>query len=308
MDAIKDSLIRAAKRSEMLRSVANSALVEMAFETFNFSLPARYRFMRLISRSDALRKAAAHMHAKGGHVPAFPTNETSFFPDLSVFDVAQTIEKKGFAQGIRLPEACLRAILDFCSKADFRSDRNPNVPVQIDLTGEANPRSESCYRCPNAHRQCETIDGIAHDPAIVQVARRYLRSEPVLLGSSVWWSYSYLGSDGTMPYVADYGFHYDIDDYKFLKLFFYLNDVDEERGPHVIIEGTHSRKDFFEKTHRRLRDEEALARYPGRIRVMTGEKGTGFFEDTFCYHKGTNPRKRRLILQIEYGLTKFTRE
>ncbi len=306
MAEIKESLIRAAKRSETLRSVANSALVEVALEIFNFSLPASYRLMRLVSRSDALRNASVSRHAKRNHVQAFPTRAPSVFPDLRVSDIVQTIEQKGFAGGIRLPDACLSGILDFCSKANFRSDRNPNNPVQIDVSDEANPRSDLCYRCANAHRQCETIDWIAHDLAVVEVARRYLRSEPVLLGSSVWWSYSYLASDGTMPYVADYGFHYDIDDYKFLKLFFYLNDVDEGRGPHVIIEGTHSRKDFFEKAHRRLRDEQAVARYPGRIRVMTGEKGTGFFEDTFCYHKGTNPRKRRLILQIEYGLTKFT--
>lgn len=297
-----------AKRSQTLRSIANSTLVEIAFESLNFALPARYRLMRLVSRSDTLRNASVSRHGRRNHVRTFPTRETTLFPDLSVSDVAQTIEQKGFAQGIRLSDACLSGIVDFCSKAQFRSDRDPDKPVQIDVCDEVNPHSGTCYRCANAHRQCETIDGIAHDLAVVEVARRYLRSEPVLLGSRVWWSYSYLGSDGTVPYIADYGFHYDIDDYKFLKLFFYLNDVDEERGPHVIIEGTHSRKDFFEKTHRRLRDEEALRRYPGRIRVMTGEKGTGFFEDTFCYHKGTNPRKRRLILQIEYGLNKFSGE
>jgi hypothetical protein len=42
--------------------------------------------------------------------------------------------------------------------------------------------------------------------------------------------------------------------------------------------------------------------------VITGERGTGFFEDTLCYHKGTNPGKRRLILQIEYGLNRFDRD
>ncbi len=306
MIAIKEKLIRVAKRSRTLRTVANSTLVEIFSETVNASLPARYRVMRLISRSDTLRSMAVRLHGKRNHLRPFPTTASSVFPDLSVTDVVQAIVQKGFAQGMHLPDACLSHILDFCAKTSFRPNRDPNKLVQIDMTNETNPWSDIIYRCVDAHRECRTIDRIAHDRVVVEIARRYLSSEPVLLGTRVWWSYSYLGSDGTTPYVADYGFHYDIDDYKFLKLFFYLNDVDEERGPHVIIEGTHHRKDLFEKRHRRLRDEEAMARYSGRIRVMTGKPGTGFFEDTFCYHKGTNPRKRRLILEIQYGLTRFT--
>jgi hypothetical protein len=307
MIEIKESLIRAAKRSRALRSIANSTLAEAVFECFNFSLPTGYRFMRLVSRSDTLRKAVVRLHAKKNHRREFPTAGHSLFTALSVPDVVEAIEEKGFAQGIRLPDPCLRDILDFCIQVSFRPDRDPNL-VRIEMTDEANPRSDSCYRCVDPHRQCETIERIVQDPAIVEVARRFLGSEPVLLGSRIWWSYPCRASDGSMPYVAEFGFHYDIDDFKFLKLFFYLNNVDEEHGPHVIIEGTHSRKNFFEKTHRRLRDEEATARYPGRIRVITGERGTGFFEDTLCYHKGTNPGKRRLILQIEYGLNRFDRE
>jgi len=39
--------------------------------------------------------------------------------------------------------------------------------------------------------------------------------------------------------------------------------------------------------------------------VITGAAGTAFFEDTFCYQKGTDPRKRRLIMEIEYGTQRF---
>jgi hypothetical protein len=307
MVPIKNNLIRAARRSELLRNVANSTLTEAVLEMFNFSLPARYRFMRLVSRSDTLRKAAVRLHAKQSHRPRLPTAEHSIFPNLSVSDIVRSIEQNGFAQGIRLPDPCLRDILDLCTQASFRPDRDSNL-IRIDMTDEQNPRAAFCYRWVNPHRQCETVKRIAADPAVVEVARQYLGSEPVLLGSQIWWSFPNRASDGSSRYVPEFGFHYDIDDFKFLKLFFYLNDVDEDRGPHVIIEGTHRRKDFFEKGHRRLRDEEATARYPGRIRVITGERGTGFFEDTFCYHKGTNPRKRRLILQIEYGLNEFDRE
>ena len=121
----------------------------------------------------------------------------------------------------------------FCSETPFIDDYT-NDPLRIELADERVPRpGRLAYRCPNPHQACDAVDKLTRDPAMVEVARGYLKTEPVLRSSRIFWSYP----DLTRDYNPLYGFHYDIDDYKFLKVFFYLCDVDLDRGPHIIIEG-----------------------------------------------------------------------
>jgi hypothetical protein len=292
--------IEITKRASLVRWLAATPVGEL----LDLKYPFSYRAMRFISRSNTLRSAAVRFRTSYRRNKPLPRSAETLFPVLSAASVVQRLRKDGYAAGISLPEPSLQAILKFSAQAEFIPDRSPDRRVTIDLSDESNPLPGNIlFRCHNPHRQCPTVDQLVHDPFIVDVAKGYLENEPMLLSTQIWWSYPYISKNNADLYTPEYGFHYDIDDYRFLKLFIYLNDVDEERGPHVIIEGTHRKKNFFEKGHRRLTDSQAAARYQGRIRVMTGRAGEGFFEDTFCYHKGTNPRKRRLILQIQYGLS-----
>lgn len=292
------SLIRVLKGNGTVRWLATTTLAEVVGESLNRQLPLGYRIMRLVSRSNYLRDAAIRRQRRATR-PAISTVTRTGLGGLDVDQTVTVLNEKGFAVGIALPPDCLAKILTFCSKAPFIDDYNPD-PLLIDMVDETVPRpGRLAYRCVNPHKVCEAVDKLTRDPAIVAVARGYLKTEPLLRSSRIFWSYPDL-SEGYSPL---WGFHYDIDDYKFLKLFFYLNDVDIDRGPHVIIEGTHQRKNWFEKNHRRLTDGQAESRYKDRIRVMTGSAGCGFFEDTFCYHKGAKPQKRRLVLEFEYALS-----
>ena len=40
------------------------------------------------------------------------------------------------------------------------------------------------------------------------------------------------------PPNNEFGYHYDIDGFKFVKIFFYLTEVNENDGPHVFIKNT----------------------------------------------------------------------
>lgn len=298
VSASTSRLVHAVKQNQTLRRIANSTLAEVALEPFNRRLPFRYRFMRLVSRSNYLRAAAVNYYSRCAR-QSLDTTAHTLFRELDVNGTGSCLEEKGFALGIVLPPDCLASILAFCAQTPFLDDCG-NKAVMIDLTDEKLPRAGVlAYRCPDPHKQCETVEILTRDPALVGVARAYLRAEPLLRSSRIFWSYPELGEG----YSVLYGFHYDIDDYKFLKVFFYLCDVDESRGPHVIIEGTHRKKDWFEKGHRRLTDEQAAARYRDRIKVMTGAAGHGFFEDTFCYHKGAKPQRRRLMLEFQYAIS-----
>lgn len=298
MEALHSGLMGEIKRSNAVQWLKKNVVVEIVAESFNLQLPIRYRFMRLITRSNHMRRAAISYHAHKSR-PSIETLKETAFPQLDVGGTVGHLAEKGYATGLILPRDYINEILAFCRGADYIDDYSME-PLAIDPVDATLPRTgRLTYRCPNPHKQCETINKLTRDPVLVDVARGYLGAEPILRSSRIFWSYPDLSED----YNPLYGFHYDIDDYKFLKLFFYLCDVDLNRGPHVIIEGTHKVKSWFEKNHRRLTDKQAETLYSDRIRVMTYPIGHGFFEDTFCYHKGSKPRQRRLLLEFQYAVS-----
>jgi hypothetical protein len=298
MPSPKTTVARFLKKNPAFHWLNNTTFAEVTLETLNMRLPLNYRVMRLVSRSNHLRRAAIHRCSRTKRNRIQTTAQT-VVPELDVARTVSELNRKGFAAGLVLPPAYVDEILAFCATAQFVDDYSTEK-LFIDPQDDTMPRpGRLAYRCMNPHKLCAAVDKLTRDPALVEVARQYLTAEPLLRSSRIFWSYPDL-SEGYNPL---YGFHYDIDDYKFLKLFFYLCDVNEDRGPHVIIEGTHNHKDWFEKNHRRMTDQQAQARYGERIKVMLGKTGQGFFEDTFCYHKGAKPKKKRLMLEFQYAIS-----
>ncbi len=93
--------------------------------------------------------------------------------------------------------------------------------------------------------------------------------------------------------------HFDREDQYILKLFLYLNDVDEGAGPFTYAPGTHRKglhkniqpEYFVEGGVRRTTDEQMNAALPKEnwFRAI-GKKGTIIFADTRGYHKGGEAR------------------
>jgi hypothetical protein len=289
------------------RVIKENATIGNLVTALDLNLSWRQRAMRLACRSNILRKLAVRRAVALNSAPPFPTFSGNCVTGPPPNQILGELNEKGFGAGISIADSTLQQILGFCSSAKFISRADYDREISIDVACEENPLSGEhyAYSLVNAHKQCEAIEQLVHDPYVVDIARRYLNREPVLISCRMWWSYPYLSPNGLPLPSANFAYHYDIDDYKFLKLFIYLIDVDMERGPHVIIAGTHKGKTLFEKLYRYLTDEQAVARYGDRIKVMTGVRGTGFFEDTLCYHKGENPKKRRLMLEFEYSFHRY---
>jgi hypothetical protein len=134
-------------------------------------------------------------------------------------------------------------------------------------------------------------------PDLLRLIASYLGCKPTISSIGVRWSFpgSREGSDVQH-------FHRDPDDWRFLKFFVYLTDVDEASGPHVFVRGTH-------RTGGQLRartyDAAEIERSYGKDRIATviGPRGTSFIADTYGIHQGAPPQQRsRLILQVQYSL------
>lgn len=150
----------------------------------------------------------------------------------------------------------------------------------------------------------DSIKEITYDPKLIEIARSYLGNNPIVRNEYLWWSFPAKGSGNEDFDSPRYWFHYDIDDFKFLKIFIYLNDVDLDTGPHIVVKNTHKNKPLKYKLNRVVKSENLTGFFKDKeVVTLTGEKGTCFMEDTFTYHNGTPPVKPRLVLQIEYALT-----
>ena len=102
-------------------------------------------------------------------------------------------------------------------------------------------------------------------------------------------------------------FHYDLDDYRALKFFFYLTDVDCLSGSHLCIAGSHKKRKLLHCISRCQSDKNIFNYYDSEsIISISGQAGLGFAEDPFCFHRGSPPvNSPRLMIQLEFALNDY---
>ena len=142
------------------------------------------------------------------------------------------------------------------------------------------------------------------------MAQRYFGAAPVHVATDVLWSFPLQDHErlegrqqGTLA------FHFDTDDYRALRLFLYLSDVDHGTGPHVCVSGSHRKKRFLHRISPfRQKADEAIEGFYGNdaINTVTGRAGTAFMEDPFCFHKATLPtRSPRLMMMVHLAVRDY---
>lgn len=199
----------------------------------------------------------------------FPRISPTMFPSLDVDAASKALDRDGFAGGLQLPPSSINEITEFAVKAS---------------------------RVEEPHWDCVEINRIAHDIAIVEVAKRYLGAEPILCSTTLVW---------TLPTKVNRlaeTFHYEVADFKSLGVWFYLTDVSLDSAPHVAIAGTHKAKLLFRLFNPFMSDEYAAQRFGSRVITFSGEAGLGFFEDQMTLHKRLRGARPRAALCVIYTL------
>jgi hypothetical protein len=234
----------------------------------------------------------------------------TMFPGLDRAAFVRDLRENGVAFGLALPGDVVSEIRAWAERNPSFADRLPDRGVQPGGLAAAQQRLGKPILLTqyfNALSQCPAIARLARDPAVQWIAASYLRSVPTFVGSNLWWTYPV----DALPEDRDqhaHLFHRDVDDFSFFKFFFYLTDVAEGEGAHVLVRGSHRRppaRGFADRWNlRRYADDEVAATYdPRDILEITGKAGTGFAENTLCIHKGRTPvTSARLLLQLQYAL------
>lgn len=271
----------------------------------------RWLLMRKISRFQTGRSIMRYFLKGSAKSYQSPVNYShSLFQDVDVDEVINNLKTDGLYLSITLPKEVVKEIVEFANstacygnrKLDmvFYNQQKEKVQTQLGKRFVVGYYFNTALLCP-------AIKKVQNDPKLLAIAAKYLEQEPVHQGNQLWWSFAGETTDWERSKAAQM-FHYDIDDYRFLKFFFYLTDVDADSGPHVCVRGSHKKKNISHLLLRKRETDEDIINYYGRESIVTiyGQAGFGFVENPLCFHKGITPTHQdRLMLQIEFATTDY---
>ncbi|WP_432810796.1 hypothetical protein [Pantanalinema sp. GBBB05] len=267
-------------------------------------------FMRKLARFEIVRNLVYQWHKT--FAPPQPISITaSHLQNFDVNQVVSAIATDGYYAGLQLSQSVVQELLDYAYSTPCYGDRNPNLKFYIHERAAIEAKlGRSLQGASYLNDLCPTLKALIEDPGLLAIAAQFLGATPAYVASEVMWSFPRAATWVEQLKMAQV-FHYDIDDYRSIKFFFYLTDVNELNGPHVCLKGTHKHKKFLHQLIGQrcasIADEQLAQEYGAEnVRVLCGKAGFGFAEDTCCFHKGTLPRQgSRLMLQIEYAINSY---
>ncbi|TWF57025.1 hypothetical protein [Neorhizobium alkalisoli] len=234
----------------------------------------------------------------------------SIFGDLDAEKVAESLRSEGIFNGLQLPEAVHREIRAF-------ADRTPcfgNFSRKLEFLAPDHKAAEQGFgrSLLSGHFFERSLDSegvrtVRDDPLLIDVARHYLGAQARLITTRIWWSFPTEASEADRHLASLDKFHFDLDDWRMIKFFFNLVDVDDTTGPHVFVRGSHARRKAKHQYTLLVGHpaEEVLDYYgSGSPVTLTGPAGSGFVEDPFGFHMGTVPTaKPRLMMEVGFGVS-----
>jgi hypothetical protein len=276
--------------------------------------PRNWRVMNLVSRSRWLREAVCAVARTRAQVRGYRWQQElegrgrrSVLGELDLATSTGELARQGFCEGLVLAPQLVDALVSFALLGTCYGDSDPSCGFSYADRAAAEAASGRRFSVATylfTDEMDETIASIAQDPSLRAVIARYFGAPPVFLGRRLWWTLQ-SPEESFDGRLATCFYHYDRDDYRSVRVFFHLTAVDALHGQHVVLRGSHRRKALVHQLGLQRRDDANIERYYGAARIarIEGAAGTGFIEDTFCYHKATRPvAGDRLMLELGFGL------
>jgi len=235
----------------------------------------------------------------------------SLFPTVDPDEVVRCLKADGLFEGFQIPTALHTEILNFAKRTPCFGNLNrqieflPNNHRSAERSiGRAILTGHFFERVLN----CDAARAVQQDPILLQISQSYLGGEARLTATRLWWSFpSELAKEEDLHLASQERLHFDLDDWRLLKFFFYITDVDENAGPHVYVVGSQRRRKLKHQLTLMVgHSTKEIVGFYGRhaLKALTGSAGFGFVEDPFGFHMGTIARTSpRLILEVTFGVT-----
>lgn len=255
-----------------------------------------------------------HWALSAGYKPE-QAPQPSMFGPLDASAVADALRSDGIFTGLRMPARIQQEIGNFARITPCFGNFNRSLEFVAPRHRDAEQRfGRSLLSGHFFERSLRSagVRAVQADPLLMSVAKHYLGASARLITTRVWWSFPTKNATEADRSLASLDkFHFDLDDWRMLKFFFNLVDVDEGTGPHVFVKGSHNRRKVKHQYTLMVGHpaDEVLDYYGADQAVtLTGPAGSGFVEDPFGFHMGTVPVTRpRLMMEVGFGVSKPSR-
>ncbi len=232
----------------------------------------------------------------------------TLFPDIDLKHVIQTIREEAVFVGLKLPPDIVAEIAAFGRSTPLFAGYDPTGPtfrydeVKRGIAPDGRPVPIGGIREPT---RCPAVQAVVDDPVLRKIIRGYLGHEPRKIMTILDWSF---GSDFTdeerrklRHHVIDY--HYDVGGFNFVYASFYITDTDRYSGAHVMMKRSHDKKPLRMLLGSAVASQADVRKQYGIENEITieGPAGTGFVQDTSCYHRASPPTTGdRLMLAVRF--------
>lgn len=274
----------------------------------------KYKYMRLFSRIPIIRQIGVYISVLFSSQTILNKNIEERIELTSGYDINRIIKelkKDGISKCIKLNKETVKHILEYINDKPVFALRNPQLGYYLKDQKKMEEKlgKEILLAQYNNIEENNLFSEIVNSPLLLNVAKQYLGKYVKKVGTILWWTFPSNVSNEERIKHAHF-FHRDVDDYKFLKIFFYLTDLEKGDGTHVFVKGTHNPgfKEFFNEGFRvkRYTDVQINKRYPEKVFEVLGKSGDGFVEDTLGFHKANTPVKNpRLAFEITYAINDY---
>lgn len=209
----------------------------------------------------------------------------------------QAVETRSYLESLPVYNAHVTAMSD-------RIPRRLNQKFPRKSRGRSYPYG--CYRLQDVLAAPHLLE-TALSEEVLDLTASYLGCTPTLYSMNAFWTFPQQLNRVTRLW------HRDLDDYRFVTLFFFLTDVDDSGGQHYFVRFTHN----TELMNRHLMEQGCQSDIPhfahGRVPqshpfyrnntiVVSGAAGTSFLADTFGIHRANPPSRDRLLCWARFGL------
>ncbi len=264
------------------------------------------RFESIRRGYSALRRLSprSRQRAPAGPPVALPTLPVSLFDGQTAERALADLRRDSIAMGFDLPWAIVEEMVEFATHSPLqRRLRDERLFYRHEVRkGRLADGSPAVMGIVPDPLDCPAVRRVCRDPLLMECAGAFLGFRPTKIIPRLFWSFvTDAGDDERRQLGQTIDWHYDVHDFHFCSAQFYLTDVTPGAGEHELVRGSHHGKSLrMLLGSANARDEELFTRFArDRILLVEGPAGTGFLEDTSCYHRAVPPANRdRLMLQL----------
>jgi hypothetical protein len=234
-------------------------------------------------------------------------NSSSLIKSVPIPEIVDSLKEDGFSLGINLHQDIVREIWDFANRTLCYGNNDPSLGFYYSQKEQAQTKYGHLFKIGTYYKKtslCSVIKQLESDPILLEIAAQYLEAEPISQGNQLWWHFPVDSPIYDSRHSLQM-FHREGKKRRVLKFLFYITDVDLCSSPPVCVRGSHVRKHLSPLYRHRESSYQEIADYYGyqNIVPICGKSGSGFAEDTRCFHKKSPPGStERLTLQIKLAV------